>query len=83
MALKVELVSPTQAVWSGQATFVSARTTEGELGVLPGHSPLFGVLVDGSVSIKATDGTVKEFQVSGGFLSVANDRVSILTESVN
>ena len=83
MALNVELVSPTQQVWSGQATFVSARTIEGDLGVLPGHSPLFGVLVDGAVSIKSVDGTMKEFNVQGGFLSVSNDRVSILTESVN
>ena len=83
MALNVELVSPTQQVWSGQATFVSARTIEGDLGVLPGHSPLFGVLVDGAVSIKSVDGTTKEFNVQGGFLSVSNDRVSILTESVS
>ena len=82
MALHVALVSPTQQVWTGEATFVSARTTEGELGVLPGHAPLFGVLVDGAVSIKSSDGSVKEFNVSGGFLSVSNDRVSILTESV-
>ena len=83
MALTVALVSPTQQVWSGEATFISARTTEGDLGVLPGHAPLFGVLVDGAVSIKVVDGSVKEFNVSGGFLSVSNDRVSILTESVN
>jgi F-type H+-transporting ATPase subunit epsilon len=83
MTLNVELVSPTQQVWSGQATFVSARTIEGDLGVLPGHSPLFGVLVDGAVSIKGVDGTTKEFNVQGGFLSVSNDRVSILTESVS
>ena len=83
MALNVELVSPTQQVWSGQATFVSARTIEGDLGVLPGHAPLFGVLVDGAVSIKAVDGTTKEFNVQGGFLSVSNDRISILTESAN
>ena len=82
MALHVALVSPTQQVWTGEATFVSARTTEGELGVLPGHTPLFGVLVDGTVSIKSSDGSIKEFNVSGGFLSVSNDRVSILTESV-
>ena len=82
MALHVALVSPSQQVWSGEASFVSARTTEGELGVLPGHAPLFGVLVDGAVSIKSSDGSVKEFNVSGGFLSVSNDRVSILTESV-
>ena len=83
MALTVALVSPTQQVWSGEATFISARTTEGDLGVLPGHAPLFGVLVDGAVSIKGVDGSVKEFNVSGGFLSVSNNRVSILTESVN
>ena len=83
MALNVELVSPTHQVWSGQATFVSARTIEGDLGVLPGHAPLFGVLVDGAVSIKGVDGTTKEFNVQGGFLSVSNNRVSILTESVN
>lgn len=82
MSLNVELVSPSERVWSGQAKFVSARTVEGDLGVLPGHAPLFGVLVDGTVSITSTDGTTKEFVVHGGFLSVANDRVSILTERV-
>lgn len=83
MALNVELVSPTEQVWSGEASFVSARTTEGDLGVLPGHAPLFGVLVDGAVSIKGVDGSSKEFTVHGGFLSVSNNHVSILTESVN
>ena len=71
MALNVALVSPTQQVWSGEATFVSARTTEGDL----------GVLVDGKVSIKGVDGSTEEFNVSGGFLSVANNRVSVLGES--
>jgi F-type H+-transporting ATPase subunit epsilon len=83
MTLKVELVSPTQRVWSGEATSVSARTVEGDIGVLTDHSPLFGVLVDGQVVIYGTNGEATEFKVSGGFLSVANNRVSILTESVN
>ncbi len=83
MTLKVELVSPTQRVWSGEATSVSARTVEGDIGVLTDHAPLFGVLVDGQVVIHGTNGEATEFKVSGGFLSVANNRVSILTESVN
>ena len=83
MVLKVELVSPTERVWSGEATFVSARTVEGDLGILSDHAPLFGVLVDGQVVIHGTNGENKEFNVSGGFLSVSNNRVSILTESVN
>jgi len=80
MALTVELVSPEKRVWSGEAQFVSARTLEGDLGILTDHAPLLGVLVDGQVSINETDGQVKTFTVSGGFLSVANNRVSILAE---
>ncbi|MCX6434803.1 MAG: F0F1 ATP synthase subunit epsilon [Actinomycetes bacterium] len=83
MPLNVELVSPVARVWSGQAQMISARTVDGDLGILSGHAPLFGVLVDGQVSIKGTDGTVTEFQVAGGFISVSNDRVSILTETAS
>jgi len=82
MTLNVELVSPTERVWSGQATSVSARTVEGDIGVLTDHAPLFGVLVDGEVSIKGVDGSTTAFNVSGGFLSVSNNHVSILTETV-
>ena len=78
--LNVELVSPEKKVFSGEAVSVSARTLEGDLGILTDHAPLLGVLVDGQVSIKETDGQVKTFTVSGGFLSVANNRVSILAE---
>ncbi|GDX22725.1 hypothetical protein LBMAG09_07000 [Actinomycetes bacterium] len=78
--LQVELVSPEKRVWSGEATQISARTLDGDLGILPGHTPLLGVLVDGLVSIKGVDGTVSEFNVHGGFLSVAKNRVSILGE---
>ena len=81
--LNVELVSPEKKVWSGEAVSVSARTLEGDLGILTDHAPLLGVLVDGKVSIKGTDGSVSEFNVAGGFLSVSNNRVSILAEATN
>jgi F-type H+-transporting ATPase subunit epsilon len=59
MTLNVELVSPTQKVWSVEKQHLSLLApSEGDLGVLPGHSPLFGVLVDGAVSIKGVDGTI-------------------------
>jgi F-type H+-transporting ATPase subunit epsilon len=79
--LGVELVTPAERIWSGEAQMVSARTVEGDLGILPSHAPLFGVLVDGKVSIKGADGSTTEFSVHGGFLSVSKNRVSILTES--
>ena len=83
MSLNVELVSPQERVWSGQAKFISARTIEGDLGILPDHAPLFGVLVDGVVRIDGVDGSSTEFSVHGGFISVSNNRVSILTESTD
>ena len=49
--LQVELVSPEKKVWSGEAVSVSARTLEGDLGILTDHAPLLGVLVDGKVII--------------------------------
>ncbi|CAB4679978.1 unannotated protein [freshwater metagenome] len=81
--LRVEVVTPEKRVWSGEAKMVSARTLEGELGVLPDHAPLLGVLADGTVSIKAADGSTNDFVIHGGFISVANNRVSILGESAN
>jgi F-type H+-transporting ATPase subunit epsilon len=81
--LTVEVVSPEKRVWSGEAKMVSARTLEGDIGVLPGHTPLLGVLVDGQVSIKVVDGTTQEFNIHGGFISVSNNRVSILGESTD
>lgn len=78
--LAVELVSAERRVWSGEASMVLARTIEGELGILPNHAPLLGVLVNGVVTIRVADGTVQTAAVHGGFLSVANNRVSILAE---
>jgi hypothetical protein len=54
--LRVEVVTPEKRVWSGEAKMVTARTLDGELGVLPDHAPLLGVLADGTVSVKAADG---------------------------
>jgi F-type H+-transporting ATPase subunit epsilon len=78
----VELVSVERLLWSGEARMVIARTTEGELGVLPGHAPLLGELAAGGiVRIQQEDaGDELVFAVHGGVLSVTEDGVSILAE---
>jgi F-type H+-transporting ATPase subunit epsilon len=77
----VELVSVERLLWSGDATMVIARTTEGELGVLPGHAPLLGELAAGGiVRIQQEGGEELVFAVHGGFLSVTEDGVSVLAE---
>jgi len=79
--LQVELVAVEDKVWSGDASMVMARTTEGEIGILPGHAPLLGQLADpGTVRIKA-DGGERAYTVHGGFISVSEEGVSILAET--
>ena len=78
--LQVELVSADSRVWSGEASFVLARTTDGELGVLPHHAPLLSVLVESVVLIRGDGADAQVAAVDGGFISVANNRVSILAE---
>ena len=76
--MRVALVVPDRELWSGEARTVVAKTLEGDIGVLTGHSPVFGVLAEGSlVEILTEDSSVKA-AVSGGFLSVHDDQVSIL-----
>ena len=79
--LHVELVSVEREVWSGEATMVVARTTEGEIGVLPGHAPLLGQLAEGGVvTVFETSGSQRLIAVHGGFLSVTEQGVTILAE---
>jgi F-type H+-transporting ATPase subunit epsilon len=78
--LQVELVAADRTVWSGQATMVVAKTAEGDIGVLRNHMPVLSLLVDGVVEIIPVDGERMFAAVDGGFLSVANNRVSILSQ---
>jgi F-type H+-transporting ATPase subunit epsilon len=80
--MHVELVSPEREVWSGDAEAVYARTTDGELGILPGHTPLIGTLVEYPVRIQRDDGDELVAAVLGGFLSVLESGVSILGEVI-
>jgi F-type H+-transporting ATPase subunit epsilon len=82
--LQVELVSVEEKIWTGDAEMVVARTTEGELGVLPGHAPLLGQLAEpGQVRIKLAGGEQLTYEVTGGFLSVTGDGVTVLAESAS
>jgi F-type H+-transporting ATPase subunit epsilon len=78
MALNVAVVSAERELWTGEATQVIARTTEGEIGILPGHEPVLAILAPGESRVTATDGTVVTARVEDGFLSVQGDTVTIV-----
>ncbi|MFT3714762.1 MAG: ATP synthase F1 subunit epsilon [Gordonia sp. (in: high G+C Gram-positive bacteria)] len=79
---RLDVVSPEEQLYSGDATFIIAQTTEGELGILPSHAPMFGQLAPGgSVVVTEADGTKLALAVQGGFLSVSGTEVVVLADS--
>ncbi|KZX22237.1 F0F1 ATP synthase subunit epsilon [Rathayibacter tanaceti] len=76
--LKVSVVSANAEVWSGEAKQLTARTVEGEIGILAGHEPMLAILATGEVRVTALDGTRLTAQADDGFLSVENDVVTVV-----
>ena len=87
MTLHVEVLLPDRSLWSGEAGLVIAKTIDGDIGVMTGHAPVFGILSPGSVvrireeTGDENPGDVVRAAVRDGFLSVTANRVSILASS--
>lgn len=77
---RVDVVSPEATVWSGEATFVVARTPDGEIGILADHEPVLASLVTSAVLVDGVDGTRTTIGVHGGFLQVYKNQVTLLTD---
>ena len=81
-ALRVELVSPERVLFSGEAKQVNTRTLDGgEIAFLPGHIAFLGALTECHTRIYLSDGKVQDVAVHGGFVEVAPDHVTILSDS--
>lgn len=80
--LTVELVAADQKVWEGEATMVSVRASDGDLGVLPGHAPLMCMLAEGEVRIDVAGGQRETVDVDSGFMTVEDNRVTIACHKV-
>jgi F-type H+-transporting ATPase subunit epsilon len=81
-ALEVDLVDAEGRVWSGAARQVSAPAAEGEMGILPGHTPVLAVLRAGEVRVtEQAGGPVHRWHVDGGFLSVDSDQVTVVVDA--
>ena len=78
-SFQVDVVSPEATVWSGEAEFVVARTTEGEIGILADHEPLMAALTTGAVIVEH-GGSKTTIGVHGGFLQVLANQVTVLTD---
>jgi F-type H+-transporting ATPase subunit epsilon len=84
VTLHVEVLMPDRSLWSGEAGLLIAKTIDGDIGVQSGHAPVFGILSPGSV-VRVREvpgdenpGDAARIAVRDGFLSVTDDRVSVL-----
>ena len=85
MTIRVEVLVPDRSMWSGTADQVIAKTLDGDIGVLGGHAPVFGVLSEGSLvrilNPSESGGPEIRAAVTGGFLSVTEEKVTVLAAS--
>jgi F-type H+-transporting ATPase subunit epsilon len=80
--LAVELVSPDRLVWQGEADLVVVKTVEGEIGIMPNHSPVLAELAEGSVMRVIEGGQQKLIAaVHGGFISMSRNEIQVLSEA--
>jgi F-type H+-transporting ATPase subunit epsilon len=79
-AFKLDVVSPEQIVWSGEAEMLVTRTTEGEIGILADHEPTMAALATGSTVIHPVEGDPITVALHGGFLQIFQNEVTLLTD---
>ena len=77
--LKLEVVTPERRVLSEPVSSVTVPGRNGEMQILPGHAALISELKTGVLAYNQ-DGTTQQLHVSGGFVEVSDDRVSVLAE---
>jgi F-type H+-transporting ATPase subunit epsilon len=81
-SMTVEVVSPEDVLYSGEATMVITRTIGGgEIAFQPGHAAFLGALQECHTRIYLVDGSIEDIAVHGGFVEVSNSKVSILSDA--
>jgi F-type H+-transporting ATPase subunit epsilon len=79
--MQVDVVSAEEQLFSGEATEVYARSTEGEIGILPGHMPILLALGDAPVRVKSVDGSQVSIAVHHGFLEFKENHLTVLADA--
>ncbi len=78
----LEIITPDRVFYKGEATMVEMNTTEGEIGVLPGHIPMTVIVKPGILTIYEADGEEKEAALHAGFAEILPEKVTLLAEII-
>jgi len=79
--IDIEIISAEQTVFSGKAKFVSLPGENGELGILPGHTPLISKVKPGTVFIEKEDGQNEYIFIAGGILDIQKYKITVLADT--
>lgn len=78
----LKIVTPNEVFFEGGAVSVVAPGTVGYLGILKNHAPLVTTLDKGNLTFRNEEGKTQSFKVQGGFLEVLQNRVLVLTDTI-
>lgn len=80
--VQFDIVSAEELIFSGRVTMIVVSGEDGELGIMPGHMQLLTTIKPGQIRFTDTNGKEEYFYISGGFLEVQPDVVTILADTV-
>jgi F-type H+-transporting ATPase subunit epsilon len=78
--MKINILTPEKELYKGEVDSVKVPGTKGQFEILKGHSPIVSSLSAGTIKIKTSEGEIKEFKISKGFVEVLKNEVSLLVQ---
>lgn len=78
--MKVEIISPSDTLYNGEATSVTVPSKMGPFTLLEHHAPIVAILEAGKVSLTDANGETKEFEIKGGFTENHDNQLTICVE---
>ena len=79
-SFELKIITPDRVFYEGTVDMLEMNTTEGEIGVLPGHIPMTVIIKPGVAKIYETNGETKEAAMHAGFVEILPDKVTVLAE---
>ncbi len=76
----LEIVTPDEKIFEGEAKHVQLPGKDGLFGILNNHAPIVATLVKGKVKIEAANGDIQYFEIGGGVVEMNNNKVIVLAE---
>lgn len=80
--MNIVILTPGKTVYEGKITSVNTPGTDGKLEILENHAPIVASLGEGTITVTTVSEGKLEYQVTGGFLEVLYNNVSILLEGI-